>query len=174
MGTLWRKSDHGSHSPLLDTPAGRAAAGRPGGPRAAASPRGDAHHVEVRSLHQRNHRPRMEGRRRRGRHAPGAPQQGRERANLPLHPDLASLFTNWPTPYGLRDTIVGPDAEDGAAPPEGRHRARGPRRGIARNRSSESRRPQPATFRLGHANPEVTLRIYLPILGSTHTMADVP
>ena len=28
--------------------------------------------------------------------------------------------------------------------------------------------------RLGHANPEVTLRIYLPILGSTHTMADVP
>ena len=27
---------------------------------------------------------------------------------------------------------------------------------------------------LGHANPEVTLRIYLPIVGSTHSMADVP
>ena len=27
---------------------------------------------------------------------------------------------------------------------------------------------------LGHATPEVTLRIYLPIVGSTHSMADVP
>ena len=27
---------------------------------------------------------------------------------------------------------------------------------------------------LGHANPEVTLRTYLPIVGSTHSMADVP
>ena len=27
---------------------------------------------------------------------------------------------------------------------------------------------------LGHATPEVTLRTYLPIVGSTHSMADVP
>ena len=27
---------------------------------------------------------------------------------------------------------------------------------------------------LGHANPEVMLRIYLPIVGSTHSMAGVP
>ena len=31
---------------------------------------------------------------------------GRGRA-VPLHPDLASLFTNWPMSYGPRDLIVG-------------------------------------------------------------------
>ena len=27
---------------------------------------------------------------------------------------------------------------------------------------------------LGHANPDVTLRIYLPVVGNTYTMDDVP
>ena len=26
---------------------------------------------------------------------------------VPLHPDLASLFANWPTSYGPRDLVVG-------------------------------------------------------------------
>ena len=134
----------------------------------------------------------MEGRRRRGRHAPGAPQQGRERANLPLHPDLASLFTNWPTPYGLRDTIVGLTRKtalrhlragiehaglDEESPGTGRQKAgaHSLRHSAARHWLTTAAVPlNVVSARLGHANPEVTLRIYLPILGSTHTMADVP
>ena len=42
---------------------------------------------------------------------------------VPLHPDLASLFANWPTSYGPRDLVVGLTQEDGAAAPAGWHRA---------------------------------------------------
>ena len=36
---------------------------------------------------------------------------------VPLHPDLASLFANWPSAYGPRDLIVGVDPEDALAAP---------------------------------------------------------
>ena len=42
---------------------------------------------------------------------------------VPLHPDLASLFANWPASYDPRDLVVGFDQEDVPAAPEGRHRA---------------------------------------------------
>ena len=31
--------------------------------------------------------------------------KGGKGRTVPLHPDLASLFANWPTPYGPRDTM---------------------------------------------------------------------
>ena len=82
---------------------------------------------------------------------------------VPLHPDLASLFANWPASYGPRDLFVGltrgqpvrqlarvlrsagpvcrTDPEDGPAAPAGRHRACRPRRGVAGDRAPESRGP---------------------------------
>ena len=42
---------------------------------------------------------------------------------VPLHPDLASLFANWPASYGPRGPGCRVDQEDGPAAPEGRHRA---------------------------------------------------
>ena len=84
------------------------------------------------------------------------------------------------------------DLEDGPASPAGRHRACRPGAGVARNRASKAgahspwysaARHWPITGRIplnvvpqwqGHTNPEVTFRIYLPIVDSTHTMADMP
>ena len=40
---------------------------------------------------------------------------------VPLHPDLASLFANWPTSYGPRDLVVGLTRKTVPAAPEGRH-----------------------------------------------------
>ena len=42
---------------------------------------------------------------------------------VPLHPDLVSLFANWPTSYGPRDLVVGLHPEDGPAASAGWHRA---------------------------------------------------
>ena len=42
---------------------------------------------------------------------------------VPLHPDLASLFANWPASYGPRDLVAGVDPEDGSAAPAGWYRA---------------------------------------------------
>ena len=39
---------------------------------------------------------------------------------VPLHPDLTSLFANWPTSYGPRDRV---DPQDGSAASACRHRA---------------------------------------------------
>ena len=41
---------------------------------------------------------------------------------VPLHHDLASLFGNWPTPYGPRDpSHCRTDPVDASASPAGRH-----------------------------------------------------
>ena len=74
----------------------------------------------------------------------------------------------------------------------GRHRVGGSRRGDARHREASPWRPQPAAQRgapllmaggvminfvsswLGHANVQVRLRIYLPIVGSDYGMDAVP
>ena len=97
---------------------------------------------------------------------------------VPLHPDLASLFSNWATSYGPGDLVVwltrktdlrhlragiGHADLDEESPGTGRQRA-----------EAHSLRHSAARHWLGHATPEVTLRIYLPIVGSTHSMADVP
>ena len=84
------------------------------------------------------------------------------------------------------------DPEDGPASPAGQHRACRPGPRVARNRASKAgahspwyiaARHRPLTARIplnvvpqwqGHTNPEVTLRIYLPIVDSTHTMAVMP
>ena len=97
---------------------------------------------------------------------------------VPLHPDLASLFANWPTSYGPRDLVVGLTRKTSL-----RHLRAGivhtgldqESPGTIRQRAGAySLRHGAARHWLGHATPEVALRIYLPIVGSTHSMADVP
>ena len=117
-------------------------------------------------------------------------RRGRGRT-VPLHPDLASLFGNWPSPYGLRDLVVGLTRKtvlrhlragieqtdlDQESPGTGRQMAgsHSIRHSAARHWLTTAGIPLNVVSRwLGHANPEVTLRIYLPIVGSTHSMADV-
>ena len=116
---------------------------------------------------------------------------GRSRT-VPLHPDLASLFANWPTSYGPRDLVVGLTREtvlrhlragiehaklDQESPGTGSQRAgaHNLRYRAARHWLTTARIPLNVVSQwLAHAPPEVTLRIYLPIVGSTHSMADVP
>ena len=118
--------------------------------------------------------------------------KGGKGRTVPLHPDLASLFANWPTPYGPRDIIVGLTRKtalrhlragivhaglDEESPGTGRQKAgaHSLRHSAARHWLTTAAVPlNVVSAWLGHANPEVTLRIYLPIVGSTHTMADVP
>ena len=118
--------------------------------------------------------------------------KGGKGRTLPLHGDLATLFANWPTPYGPRDTIVGLTRKtalrhlragieqaglDEESPGTGRQKAgaHSLRHSAARHWLTTAAVPlNVVSAWLGHANPEVTLRIYLPIVGSTHTMADVP
>ena len=111
---------------------------------------------------------------------------------VPLHPDLASLFANWPTSYGPRDLVAGLTRKtalrhlragiehaglDEESPGTGRQRAgaHSLRHSAARHWLTTAGIPLNVVSQwLGHATPEVTLRIYLPIVGSTHSMADVP
>ena len=112
---------------------------------------------------------------------------------VPRPPDLASLFANWPASYGPRDLVVGltrkttlrhlragiehADLGPGVAPGTGRQRAgaHSLRHSAARHWLTTAGIPLNVVSQwLGHATPEVTLRIYLPIVGSTHSMADVP
>ena len=118
--------------------------------------------------------------------------KGRTGRTVPLHPHLASLFANWPISYGPRDTIVGLTRKtalrhlragiehaglDEESPGTGRQKAgaHSLRHSAARHWLTTAAVPlNVVSSWLGHANPEVTLRIYLPIVVSTHTMADVP
>ena len=111
---------------------------------------------------------------------------------VPLHPDLASLFANWPVAYVPRDPVVGLTRKtalrhlrigiehadlDQESPGTGRQRAgaHSLRHSAARHWLTTAGVPLNVVSQwLGHATPEVTLRIYLPIVGSTHSMADVP
>ena len=111
---------------------------------------------------------------------------------VPLHPDLASLFANWPRSYGPRDLVVGLTRKtvlrhlragiehaglDEESPGTGRQRAgaHSLRHSAACHWLTTAGIPLNVVSQwLGHATPEVTLRIYLPIVGSTHSMADVP
>ena len=111
---------------------------------------------------------------------------------VPLHPDIASLFANWPTGYVPRDPVVGLTRKtvlrhlragiehaglDEESPGTGRQMAgaHSLRHSAARHWLTTGGIPlNVASQWLGHATPEVTLRTYLPIVGSTHSMADVP
>ena len=111
---------------------------------------------------------------------------------VPLHPDLASLFANWPTSYGPRDLVVGLTRKtvlwhlrsgivhaglDQESPGTGCQRAgaHGLRRSAARHWLTTAGIPMNVVSQwLGHASPEATFRTYLPIVGSAHSMADVP
>ena len=111
---------------------------------------------------------------------------------IPLHPGLANLFANWPTPYSPRDLVVGLTRKtvlrhlragieqaglDEESPGTGRQLAgaHSLRHSAARHWLTTAGIPlNVVSAWLGHATPEVTLRTYLPIVGSTHSMADVP
>ena len=111
---------------------------------------------------------------------------------VPLHPDLASLFANWPTSCGPRDLVAGLTRKtalrhlragiehaglDEESPGTGRQRAgaHSLRHSAARHWLTTAGIPLNVVSQwLGHATPEVTLRIYLPIVGNTRSMADVP
>ena len=173
-------------------PAGRAAPGRPGGPGASPRPCGGADHVVDRSACRRNRGLGMAGHRRDGRHPAGPPWQGRKGRTVPLHLDLASIFANWPTSYGPRDLVDGLTRKtvlrhlragieyvdlDQESPGTGRQRAgaHSLRHSAARHWLTTAGIPLNVVSQwLGYATPEVTLRTYLPIVGSTHSMADVP
>ena len=112
-----------------------------------------------------------------------------------FHPDLASLFANWSASYGPRDLVAGLTRKtalrhlragiehaglDEESPGTGRQRAgaHSLRHSAARHWLTTAGIPLNVVLQwLGHTTPEVTLRIYLiylPIVGSTHSMADVP
>ena len=111
---------------------------------------------------------------------------------MPLHPDLTNLFANWPTSYGPRDLVIGLTlkttlrhlragiehaglAEESPGTGGQRAGARSLRHSAARHWLTTAGIPLNVVSQwVGHANPEVTLRIYLSIVGSTHSMADVP
>ena len=111
---------------------------------------------------------------------------------VPLHDELVQLFANWPAPHRSRDHVVplamrtslrhigdgiswaGLDAE---SPGTGKRRAgaHSLRHSAARHWLMVGKVPlNVVSSWLGHSNVEVTLRIYLPIVGSTYSMADVP
>ena len=111
---------------------------------------------------------------------------------VPLHDELVQLFTNWPASHSPRDRVVplamrtalrhigngirwaGLDEE---SPGTGRRLAgaHSLRHSAARHWLMVGRVPlNVVSSWLGHANVQVTLKIYLPIVGSTYSMADVP
>ena len=109
-----------------------------------------------------------------------------------MHPELVQLFTNWPVAHSPRDKVI-PLAmrtimrHIGDAivtsglyresPGTGQSRP-GPhslRHSAARHRLVAGRVPlNVVSAWLAHANVQVTLRLYLPIVGSDYGMDDVP
>ena len=109
-----------------------------------------------------------------------------------LHPDLVQLFTNWPANRSPRDKVVslsmrralrhiGDGIEwaglDEETPGTGKRRAgaHSLRHSAARHWLVAGRVPLNVVSQwLGHTNMQVTLRIYLPIVGSDYGMDAVP
>ena len=110
---------------------------------------------------------------------------------VPLHDEMVQLFTNWPVKHSPRDPVVtltmrtalrhigdgirwaGLDEE---SPGTGKQLAgaNSLRLSAARHWLMVGRVPlNVVSSWLGHANVQVTLRIYLPIVGSTYSMAEV-
>ena len=109
-----------------------------------------------------------------------------------LHPELVQLFTNWPANRSPRDKVVAIGMRtalrhiadgirwadlDQESPGTGKRRlgAHSLRHSAARHWLMVGRVPlNVVSAWLGHANVQVTLRIYLPIVGSDHGMENVP
>ena len=118
-------------------------------------------------------------------------KSGRARI-VPLHGELVALFTNWPAKHSPRDRVVALTMRtalrhigdgirwaslDEESPGTGKRLAgaHSLRHSAARHWLMVGRVPlNVVSAWLGHANVQVTLRIYLPIVGSTYSMADVP
>ena len=109
-----------------------------------------------------------------------------------LHPELVQLFTNWPANRSPRDKVVDismrsvlrhiGDAVVASglqeeSPGTGKRRpgAHSLRHSAARHWLMVGKVPlNVVSAWLGHANVQVTLRIYLPIVGSDYSMNEVP
>ena len=118
--------------------------------------------------------------------------KSRKVRTVPLHPELVRLFTNWPANRSPRDKVVtlsmrtalrhvGDGIEwaglDEESPGTGRRRAgaHSLRHSAARHWLMVGKVPlNVASAWLGHANLQVTLRVYLPIVGSDYSMDTVP
>ena len=116
----------------------------------------------------------------------------RKARTVRLHPELVQLFTNWPAnrsprdkvaPLAMRtvlrhiaDGIAWADLEE-ESPGTGKRRpgAHSLRHSAARHWLMAGGVPlNVVSSWLGHANVQVTLRIYLPIVGSDYSMENVP
>ena len=116
----------------------------------------------------------------------------RKARTVRLHPELVQLFTNWPAnrsprdrvaqrrPHGQRRHIADGIAWAGLdeeSPGTGKRRpgAHSLRHSAARHWLMAGGVPlNVVSSWLGHANVQVTLRIYLPIVGSDYGMENVP
>ena len=118
--------------------------------------------------------------------------KSRRARTVRLHPDLVQLFANWPANRSPRDKVVGLAMRtalrhiadgiewarlDEESPGTGKRRAgaHSLRYSAARHWLVAGRVPlNVVSAWLGHSNVQVTLRIYLPIVGSDYGMENVP
>ena len=118
--------------------------------------------------------------------------KARKARTVRLHPDLVQLFTNWPANRSARDKVVPLSMRtamrhiaDGIewaslgeeSPGTGQRRAgaHSLRHSAARHWLMVGKVPlNVVSAWLGHANVQVTLRVYLPIVGSDYSMDAVP
>ena len=118
--------------------------------------------------------------------------KSRRARTVRLHPDLVQLFTNWPANRSPRDKVVALSMRttlrhiadgigwadlDEESPGTGKRRAgaHSLRHSAARHWLMVGKVPLNVVSQwLGHANVQVTLRIYLPIVGSDYGMDAVP
>ena len=116
----------------------------------------------------------------------------RKARTVRLHPDLVQLFTNWPAnrsprnkvvPLSMRTVLrhigdgIGWSGLDEESLGTGKRRpgAHSLRHSAARHWLMVGRVPlNVVSSWLGHANVQVTLRIYVPIVGSDYSMDEVP
>ena len=118
--------------------------------------------------------------------------KSRRARTVRLHPELVQLFTNWPANRTPRDKVVaismrtvlrhiGDGIEwaglDEESPGTGKRRAgaHSLRHSAARHWLMVGKVPlNVVSAWLGHANVQITLRIYLPVVGSDYGMDGVP
>ena len=190
-GNFWCKSSH-MPIPHYWNPSRSSGFWMPQRPWASPRPSGGAHYVASRAACRGDRGSGVAGHRPRGRYPAGPPRQGRQGRTVLLHPDLAILFANWPASYGPRDIVVGLTRKtvlqhlragiehaglDEESPGTRRQRAgaHSLQHSAARHWLTTAGIPLNVVSQwLGHATPEVTLRTYRPIVGSTHSMANVP
>ena len=116
----------------------------------------------------------------------------RKARTVRLHRDLVQLFTNWPANRSPRDKVVAISMRtvlrhigdgiqwaglDEESPGTGKRRAgaHSLRHSAARHWLMVGKVPLNVVSQwLGHANVQVTLRVYLPIVGSDYGMENVP